>query len=238
MRRNVFKGCCLDLSVIHLFKGLGAAELKSLEALAQERKFEKGDSLFIEGDAPENVWFILDGEVKVFKEYPSGKSAIMGIYGKGDTIAIVAVIDGKKYPASCQAVQKGRAAVMKRADAMRCITTNPTVALEVMMDLSNRLRTMTAHLGSMSVQSVIRRLSTFLLRLADQIGVKKEKAIHVELFLTRKELAECIGTSFEVAVRCLSKLKEEGVLEIEGKKLIIFDMKKLERIAEKDDKEE
>ncbi|MBI3794176.1 MAG: Crp/Fnr family transcriptional regulator [Nitrospinae bacterium] len=228
----------MDISVVNLFNGLGPEELKAVSELAHERKFEKGETLFLEGDSPENVWFILEGEVKVFKEYPSGKSAIMGIYGKGETIAIVAVIDGKKYPASCQAVVKGRAAVMRRQDAMRCITANPPVALEVMIDLSNRLRTMTAHLGSMSVQSVVKRLSTFLLRMAGQIGVKKGKATHVELFLTRKELAECIGTSFEVAVRCLGKLKDEGVMDIDGKKLVIYDMKKLERIAEKDGKEE
>jgi len=104
----------------------------------------------------------------------------------------------------------------------------------VMMDLCGRLRSLTAHLGSMSVQSVIRRLSRFLLRMADQMGTKKKDGIHVELFLTRKELAECIGTSFEVAVRCLGKLKEEGVLEIEGKKLTIFNREKLEKIANSD----
>jgi CRP/FNR family transcriptional regulator len=158
----------------------------------------------------------------------------MGIYGKGDSVANVAVIDGKPYPASCQAMVGGTAVVMKRPDALKAITGNPKIALEVMMDLSGRLRALTAHLGSMSVQSVIRRLSRFLLRMADQMGTEKKGAIHVELFLTRKELAECIGTSFEVAVRCMSKLKEDGVMEIEGKKLVIYDRKKLSQMADSD----
>lgn len=224
----------MDLSGIHLFKGLSPAELKALENISTLRKFDKGDTLFLEGDQPDNLWFILDGEVKVFKEYPSGKSAIMGIYGKGESVALVAVIDGKAYPASCQGIIGGTAVVMKRPDALREIASNPKLALEVMMDLSGRLRAMTAHLGSMSVQSVIRRLSRFLLRIADQMGVEKKGETHVELFLTRKELAECIGTSFEVAVRCLGKLKEEGILEIEGKKLVIHDRKKLSEIVEEE----
>ncbi|MBI5178345.1 MAG: Crp/Fnr family transcriptional regulator [Nitrospinae bacterium] len=224
----------MDLSVIQIFKDLPPADLKALEKIATERKFEKGETLFHEGDTPDNLWFILDGEVKVFKEYPSGKSAIMGIYGKGDSVASVAVIDGKPYPATCQAVVGGTAVLMKRPDALKAITTNPKIALEVMMDLCGRLRSLTAHLGSMSVQSVIRRLSRFLLRMADQMGTEKKGAIHVELFLTRKELAECIGTSFEVAVRCMGKLKEEGVLEIEGKKLTIYSRAKLEKIANSD----
>ncbi|MBI3582246.1 MAG: Crp/Fnr family transcriptional regulator [Nitrospinae bacterium] len=222
----------MDLSVISVFRGVRPQDLKKIEAMAQERAFEKGDPLFLEGDAPDNVWFILEGEVKVFKEYASGKSAIIGIYGKGEAVAMVAVIDGKSYPASCQAVMKGSAAVLRRQDALNVITTNPVIALEVMKDLSGKLRAVTSQLGSMSVQSVIRRLSTFLLGLAAQVGVKDARGVHVDLFLTRKELAECIGTSFEVAVRCLGKLKEEGVLEVEGKRLVIFDMKKLEKIAE------
>ncbi len=225
----------MDLSVLRVFRGVRPQDLKKIEVMAQERAFEKGDSLFLEGDAPDNVWFILDGEVKVFKEYASGKSAIIGIYGKGEAVALVAVIDGKSYPASCQAVMKGSAAVLRRQDALNVITTNPVIALEVMKDLSGKLRAVTSQLGSMSVQSVIRRLSTFLLGLAAQVGVKDARGIHVDLFLTRKELAECIGTSFEVAVRCLGKLKEEGVLEVEGKRLVIFDTKKLEKIAEPND---
>jgi CRP-like cAMP-binding protein len=224
----------LDLSVINIFKGVKPADLKKIESTAQVRKFDKGDTLFLEGDAPDHIWIILEGEAKVFKEYPSGKSAIVGIYGKGEAVAIVAIIDGKAYPASCQAVVKGSALVMKRQDALEVITTNPVIAMEVMLDFSKKLRVLTAHLGSMSVQSVIRRLSTFLLRMADQMGVKKGKATHVELFLTRKELAECIGTSFEVAVRCLGRLKDDGVLQIKGKKLVIFDREKLGQIAEKD----
>lgn len=225
----------MDLSVISVFRGVRPQDLKKIEVLAQESAFEKGDSLFLEGDAPDNVWFILDGEVKVFKEYASGKSAIIGIYGKGEAVALVAVIDGKSYPASCQAVMKCSAAVLRRQDALNVITTNPVIALEVMKDLSGKLRAVTSQLGSMSVQSVIRRLSTFLLGLAAQVGVKDARGIHVDLFLTRKELAECIGTSFEVAVRCLGKLKEEGVLEVEGKRLVIFDTKKLAKIAEPSD---
>jgi CRP-like cAMP-binding protein len=224
----------LDLSAIKIFNGLKPAELKWLEGIAAERHLEKGDSLFSEGQEPENLWFILEGEVKVFKEYPSGKSAILGIHGKGESVAILAVIDGKPYPANCQAVVKGVAVSIKRQDALKLITTNPVVALEVMIDLSTKLRAMAENLGSMSVQSVIRRLSRFLLRMADQMGQKKKDGVHVELFLTRKELAECIGTSFEVAVRCLGKLKDENVMDIDGKKLVIYNMEKLNDIAEND----
>ncbi len=224
----------MDLAKMALFQELSPGDLKPLEAIAHERPFEKGDILFSEGESPESLWFIQEGEVKVYKEYSSGKSAILGLYSAGDSVALVAVIDSKPYPASCQAMSSGTAVVMRRQDALKVITGNPTIALEVMMDLCGRLRQLTASLGSMSVQSVIRRLSRFLLLMADQMGTKKGNVIHVDLFLTRKELAESIGTSFEVAVRALGKLKEEDILEIKGRKLEIYDRAKLEKMADSD----
>ena len=221
----------MNLKSVALFKGLDDAALEGIEKLASSREFKKGDVLFLEGDEPEQLWFILDGEVKIFKEFASGKSAILGIFGRGSMVAEVAVIDGNPYPAGCQAVTAGRAATIKRNDALNIITTNPTVALRMMSGLGKKLRDLTGDLGSMSVQSVIRRLSRLLVKLAEKLGTVDGNSVEMELFLTRKDLAELIGTSFEVAVRGLRKLQDENLLEIRGKKLIVRDIEKLREAA-------
>ena len=221
----------MNLKSVGLFKGLDDALLEEIEKLASTREFKKGELLFLEGDEPEQLWFILDGEVKIFKEFASGKSAILGIFGPGSMVAEVAVIDGNPYPAGCQAVTAGIAATIKRDDALNIITTNPTVALRMMSGLGRKLRDLTGDLGSMSVQSVIRRLSRLLVKLAEKLGTPKGNSIEMELFLTRKDLAELIGTSFEVAVRGLRKLQDENLLEIRGKILIVPDIKKLREAA-------
>ena len=221
----------MNLKSIALFKGLDDALMEEIEKLASLREFKKGDFLFLEGDEPEYLWFILDGEVKIYKEFASGKSAILGIFGQGSMVAEVAVIDGNPYPAGCQAVTGGMAATIKRDDALNVITSNPAVALRMMSGLGQKLRELTGDLGSMSVQSVIRRLSRLLVKLAEKLGTPKGDSIELDLFLTRKDLAELIGTSFEVAVRGLRKLQDENLLEISGKKLIVRDIKKLREAA-------
>lgn len=221
----------MDIEKIKLFRGLTAQDLEEYNRFLEVRSFKKGDILFQEGDSPEHLLFVLEGELKIFKEYASGKSAILGIFGEGETIAEVAVIDGKSYPASCQAVVNGKAAFMKRDDAVRILTSNPKIAFRIMTGLGDKLRTITSDLGSMSVQSVIRRLSRFLLKMADKMGVEDRKGISVELFLTRKDMAECIGTSFEVAVRALGKLQNDSILEIDGKHVLIKNSEELKKLA-------
>jgi CRP/FNR family transcriptional regulator len=221
----------MDIEKIKLFKGLTRQDLEEYSRFLDVREFKKGDTLFQEGDSPGHLLFVLEGELKVFKEYASGKSAILGIFGQGESIAEVAVIDGKSYPASCQAATNGKAAFMKRDDAVRILTSNPKIAFRIMTGLSDKLRTLTSDLGSMSVQSVIRRLSRFLLKMADKMGVEGGEGISVELFLTRKDMAECIGTSFEVAVRALGKLQNDSILEIDGKHVLIKDSEGLKKLA-------
>ena len=221
----------MNMKGIALFKGLDDATLKGIEKLASRREFKKGETLFLEGEEPECLWFILDGEVKIFKDFASGKSAILGIFGPGSMVAEVAVIDGNPYPAGCQAVTAGTAATVKRDDALNIITTNPSVALLLMSGLGKKLRDLTGDLGSMSVQSVIRRLSRLLVKLAEKFGTVDGNSVEMELFLTRKDLAEFIGTSFEVAVRGLRRLQDENLLEIRGKTLIVRDIKKLRKVA-------
>lgn len=222
----------MELKNTGIFSGLTDAELKEYERLVKKRSFEKGEILFYEGDPPDYLWFIIEGEVKIFKEYASGKSAILGIFGKGSVIAEVAVIDGRPYPATCQAITAGSAAMMIRDDALRIITTNPSVAHRVMTGMGKKLRDITDDLGSMSVQSVIRRLSRFLLKMAEKMGTSEKDGIRLELFLTRNDLAECIGTSFEVVVRCLGRLQNDGIIEVKGKKILIKNRNRLARLAD------
>ena len=228
----------MEIEKFEFFSGLTSVELGEMKRLLSELEFKKGDILFHEGEPPAHLWFVVEGEVKVFKEYASGKSAIMGIFGVGGTVAEAAIIDGKAYPASCQAVTNVKVARMKRDDALRIMTSNSKIALRIMMGLSTKLRTLTSDLGSMSVLSVIRRLSRFLLKLSDKMGVKDKDGIRFELFLTRKDMAECIGTSFEVAVRALGKLQSDNVLEIDGKKVLIKEIEELERLAGEMDRSE
>ncbi len=222
-----------DIESVKLFSGLPDEALEECSKHADVLEFSKGEILFEEGDPPAHLWCIITGEVKVFKEYASGKTAIIGIFGQGSVIAEVAVIDGRPYPASCQAVIAGRAVKIEKNEALRIITSNPSVAHTVMAGLSSKMRSITDDLGSMAVQTVIRRLSRFLLNMGGKMGkVEKGKGLRVELFLTRKELAECIGTSFEVAVRCLGRLQSDGVIEVDGKNILIKDKGRLKNLAD------
>jgi len=57
----------------------------------------------------------------------------------------------------------------------------------------------------------------------------------IDLKITREELANIVGTATETTIRLLSEFKNEGVLQLEGKKIAVLNLTKLVKIANIDD---
>jgi CRP-like cAMP-binding protein len=54
-----------------------------------------------------------------------------------------------------------------------------------------------------------------------------------EFVITRKELAEFAACSHENVITTLSKFNKEGIITLEGKKIIVNDLEKLIEISKK-----
>jgi CRP/FNR family transcriptional regulator len=72
------------------------------------------------------------------------------------------------------------------------------------------------------------RLGAYLLRLAQSEGRKVPNGIEVTLPSNNQELAAQIGTVRELVSRNLSRLQAEGTVSLEGRSLVIHDLKALE----------
>ncbi|MBI5814092.1 MAG: Crp/Fnr family transcriptional regulator [Nitrospinae bacterium] len=196
------------------------------------KQFPKGKRLFAEGDPVENVYFIDSGAVKLVKEYSSGKNAILGMMGPGALVAEVAAVDGKPYPATCVAMEDCRAGAIPAKVFVELLRKEPDVAIKIISSVGGKLRELTSNLGFLAVQTVDKRLARFLYKLAQDIGEKSGKGCRISLGMTRKDIAEIIGTSFEVVERCLKKMRDDGLIQVDGKKIDISDLGRLAGVFE------
>jgi CRP/FNR family transcriptional regulator len=71
-------------------------------------------------------------------------------------------------------------------------------------------------------------LAAYILRLAQKSGKRTADGVEVTLPITNQELAAQIGTVRELVSRNLSRLQAEGMLKIDGRNIIISNMKALE----------
>ena len=74
------------------------------------------------------------------------------------------------------------------------------------------------------------RMSEALLFLKETYGLEEDNAT-INVVLSREEIANLVGTATETAIRLLSELKHEGIVEFVGKKIKILSVDRLIRTA-------
>jgi CRP/FNR family transcriptional regulator len=109
---------------------------------------------------------------------------------------------------------------------------NPEFFKRITKQLCHELGVMEEKLTDASQKSIRERLAFLLLQLANTYGVDGGGYQRIDLLLTREELAGMVGTATESVIRLLSEFKKDGLIELEGKKILLKDKKGLARLSD------
>ncbi len=126
-----------------LFGGLSEKQLVLIGKIAQQKHFNRGEAVFWDGDPGIGFYVVLDGKVKIYKTSADGKEQILHIYGPGHPIGEVPVFSGNRFPANAQAIEKSHLVFFPRKDFIELISSQPSLALNMLAVLSRRLRLFT-----------------------------------------------------------------------------------------------
>jgi CRP/FNR family transcriptional regulator len=143
-------------------------------------------------------------------------------------VAEVPVFDGGNYPASGAAVDNATLLFVRKQDFHALCLAHPEVALKVLRVVGARLRRLVGIIEELSFTTVRHRLASFLIRLAQGEGKRTADGVEIMLPASHQELASQIGTVRELVSRNLSRLQAEGLLKVEGRNVIVRDLKALE----------
>jgi len=121
-----------QLSQCSLFNGLSPNDLQHLADIAHPWHADKGQNLFVEGDAAQGFYLVLSGQVKIYKSNAEGKEKILYICNSGETFAEVPVFHGTPYPASASATQECQLLSFPRDRFVEMIAGNPSLSLNMM----------------------------------------------------------------------------------------------------------
>ena len=211
-----------------LFRGLPEDELRQLERISEARECEKGEVLFNEGTEGVGFYVVASGQVKVFKMSFDGREQILHILGPGDPLGEVPVFAGQTYPANAQAMAKASLYFFPRAKLIALYRESPSLAMNMLAVLSRRLREFTVMIENLSLKEIPQRLATYLLH---QHSLKPVSS-RVKLDVTKGVLSNILGTSQETLSRVLSKLSQEGLIDVQGKEISILQRERLQELAE------
>ena len=202
-----------------LFAGLPAEQLDKVTAIAQQRSFGRGESIFFEGDPGEGFYMVAEGQVKIFKMSLDGKEQILHIFGSGEPFGEVPVFHGQPFPANALSLSRTRLLFFPRREFVELVTAHPSLALNLLAMLSLRLRRFAAQIESLSLKEVPGRLAAYLVYLAEEQG----STTQVTLDIPKGQLASLLGTIPETLSRIFARMTEEGLIRVEGRTIYLDD---------------
>lgn len=201
-----------DLCRFSLFSSLSAADVAPLLPHLIERRYRRGQLLFVEGEIGSSVYFVLAGQVKLSRSTLTGEKQIIDWCGPYDCFAEVLLLEAGSYPATAEIIKDSTLLVLNNEVMPQILAANPALSVALIRTLSRRLRLSQEFIRILTNRSTTGVLAALFLRLA-RPAATPGKPIFVDASLTHRDLASMIGTSRECVNRAINGWKRSGILK-------------------------
>jgi len=213
---------------VPLFSCLSPMDRQAICRILIPKSFSPGEVIVHEDDDEGQSFFvILSGMVHVAVITSEGKSAILATLKPGDFFGEMAMLDGEPRSASVIASEKCSLLIMYRKMFLDILQRYPKITIQILVEMSKRLRRANKHINTLSLMSVYGRVADVLLSLAKDQGERVREMIVIPNRPTHQVIADMAGTSRETVSRILSQLQKKHYIVIDGKKMVILNEEKL-----------
>ncbi|SHF92564.1 cAMP-binding domain of CRP or a regulatory subunit of cAMP-dependent protein kinases [Mariniphaga anaerophila] len=220
----------LTLGDIPLFHYLSEDEMNLLETNVVLKRFKNRTNIYREGSRPAGVYVILSGIVKVYKIGSKGKHHILRFAKRGDVIAYRSVISNELACSSAKTYDDNVVvAYIPLRVFFDLIHHNQKFAMELLDKICKELHDSNCLVTDIAQKSLRELTAQILLLLKKEFGVDLHNSLQIKI--TRTDLANMIGTVTESLIRVMSGFRDEGLLDLSGKRIIFLDTSRLQRIA-------
>jgi CRP/FNR family cyclic AMP-dependent transcriptional regulator len=212
---------------VPLFSTLTDEEFSRLQDIFVLRSYRKNQIIFLEEETGSYMYLVSSGKVKVSKAGAGGKETILAIHRAGDFFGEMSLLDGKTAPATVSAMEDAKIISVSGSDFHKYLMHNEKVLLQIINVLCARLRQVW-QTQSMSSSTAEARIRNGILQLARRHGIRDARGTIIDLKITHQELAEMVGTSRETVTRVLARLREEGIIQVDQRRITLIDSKALQ----------
>jgi CRP/FNR family transcriptional regulator, cyclic AMP receptor protein len=212
------------LSQFSLFRDLDDYELEKIVDISISREWKKNSHVFLQGDPLENVYFINDGKVKIYKSDANGREQIVAILKKGEMFPHVGFFRKGGYPGYSEVLEPASLVVVPISQFEKVLVENPHLSIKVFKVLGEKIVDLQERLESQILNNTYEQIIKLLIRLGELHGEKQEDGtIVLKTDFTNKDLANMIGTTRETVSRTLTKLKKDELITSDSQGNLILD---------------
>jgi CRP/FNR family transcriptional regulator len=214
-----------------LYRGLSEDDRRRIAEVALVKSWDKGETIFNEGDASDFLLTVLSGRVKVVKLQPSGKEVILEIFGPGDPVGAVVAYEGRPFPASAVALDRTSCLLVRRGPFFGLLEKHPSLVRGLLSAFTRRIVELAQRIPEVAGARVETRIAHLFLKLGDRMGRPRDGGLFIPIALSRQELADLTGTTIESCIRLMSRWGKEGVIATEKDGFLLLNRSALEELT-------
>jgi len=216
----------------HTLISIDKKSLDKFKPYSTLHRLNKDDFVFQAGSTKKNFYVLVSGRVKLYRVSSHGKEVTQWFCFPGEIFGLseLQLINKKTIDAQC--TEPSEVISIPLVHFKDFLRQSPDIALQIIEQLSVRLKIAGDTLLNFTSDDVKTRLIKLITRLNMRFGIKYEKGILIDVPLTHKEIADMIGACRQTVTTTLGELKDSGDIQIMGHKFFIPSPKTFEQLAE------
>jgi CRP-like cAMP-binding protein len=193
-----------------------------------ERRFAARDMIFAPGDPDDQLYFLLEGTVRLYKIYGEYKEATVALLKDGGVFGELSLEEGPWQTVFAEALTDARVIRVRKSILAEVVKRRPEFATKLFFSFSERLRQSEEVIESLLDRAVSARLATLLSNLGNRFGETNDSGTVLNVRLTHQDLANMIFSTREAVSKVMSEFQRDGVIETRNRRIVVN--RQLERV--------
>jgi CRP-like cAMP-binding protein/CheY-like chemotaxis protein len=218
-----------------LITQLSASGMLRLDAqTAETQELARKMFLYQEGKRPKGVYLVKSGKIKAYRMNEDGKEYITNLYGPGEYIGYLPLLENKTYEDSAVVLEDAEVAFFPKDEFLDALYQDLQIATKFIRLIARSVVEKEERLLSLAYGSLRKRVAKGLLDIHTKFAGSHPDAstgrVRLPLSISREDIAQYIGTATESLIRTLSDFKSEKLIDIQDGKIHITDVGKLQNL--------
>jgi CRP-like cAMP-binding protein len=219
------------LKNINIFEGMDDSQMKMVEKMTTMSKMGKHHPIYFPEHPSNNIFFLKEGRVKLYRLHQDGREVILDILGPGEIFGELSIVDQGERRDAAETLDDALVCSMSMRDFEGMLLHNPSLNLQLTKWIGLRLRRFEEKMSDLAFKDVTKRIVSFLVRYAEDFGKIKEGTVRISSSLSHQEIAYLTAASRQTVTTVLNELKEKGIIDFTRKTVIIHNLKELQALS-------
>lgn len=213
-----------------LFSNLQNDDLEKLRFEKSASLYKTGQIVFQEDSRAVGIYCLHSGNIKLYKVDNEGREQIIRFVTPGELFGFSSLIGSRNHLITAETIENSVICFIDNDFFSTLMAKYPNINKTLIKALGELLNYVEDRIISLARKQVRERLAETLLTLCHKFHTEGCEDNNV-LKLSRENLANMVGCATETIIRLLAELREEKIIAIDGRNIILRDIKKLKKIA-------